>query len=146
MQCDKCKIKKICKVYDFIKEHSSQINFSIQCNYIQAQNMDIAILNKERQSFDFSNDTFETEEAIPFLLKEKKKKKKIVKCKSCNGTDYEEYINKCYICNREVCGNCGTSSDGKIYCEECWNNNNKQSIINAVELTLKEEGIKDENH
>ena len=146
MQCDKCEIKKICKVYDFIKEHSSEINFTIQCGYMSMQAMatgKVEISNVKRQPFNFLNDTYETEEAIDF---KKREKKKIVKCKTCDGTDYEEYINKCSICGKEVCGNCGTSSDGRVYCEECWNNDNKQSIKDAIELTLEEEEKKDENY
>lgn len=147
MQCDKCEIKKICKVYDFMKEHSPEINFTIQCGYAPIQSMatgKLTISNIKRQPFNFSNDTFETEEAIDFAPRQKKKK--LVKCKTCDGTDYEEYINKCSICGKEVCGNCGTSSDGRVYCEECWNNDNKQSIKDAIELTLEEEEKKDENY
>lgn len=52
--------------------------------------------------------------------KEEKPEPIKVICESCGGTTYDDDINYCSICGKPVCSNCGTSFEGKIYCEDCW--------------------------
>lgn len=44
-----------------------------------------------------------------------------VKCTTCNGTTYDDDIDFCIKCSKEICSNCGSvDTDGKKYCTECW--------------------------
>lgn len=44
-----------------------------------------------------------------------------VKCSSCNGTTYDDDIDFCSKCGKEICSNCGSlDTDGKKYCPKCW--------------------------
>lgn len=46
-----------------------------------------------------------------------------VKCKTCEGITYDDDINFCDGCGKEICSNCGSIDvDGKKYCQECWIN------------------------
>lgn len=44
-----------------------------------------------------------------------------VKCKTCDGTTYDDDIDFCNKCGKEICSNCGSlDTDGHKYCSECW--------------------------
>lgn len=47
-----------------------------------------------------------------------------VTCQSCKGVTYDDDINFCSKCGKEICSNCGSviteGGTAKCYCEECW--------------------------
>lgn len=141
MNCDYCKLKKICKVKDVINEFYDDMTIKIyNCKYSDLTD-GVKIEQAPRKDFKYSNDTSEYDDKINF---KKREVKKVVKCKTCGGTDYEDCLGTCSICGTEVCGVCATYSDGKAYCKDCWENNNKKEVLNFTEsLTEGEEDNED---
>lgn len=44
-----------------------------------------------------------------------------IKCGSCDGITYDDDIDFCIRCGKDICSNCGSiDTDGKKYCADCW--------------------------
>lgn len=121
MICNNCELKEICKTYDYIINVKHAIISVNDCGYHLTDNNSFKKVNT-------TNTVNETRQARPDLRELEKKinniqdkpKSKLIKCPTCNGTTYEDDLNICSVCGKTVCSNCGTVSDGMLYCEDCW--------------------------
>lgn len=117
MICTNCNIKSVCKVYDLIKDKKISIN---ECEFTNAESkpFNMPTLNPVRKSR-MNNDLRELEKQ-EFGIEEEVKPE-IATCPTCQGTCYDTSIKLCDgDCGNFVCDNCGTSINGKTYCEECY--------------------------
>lgn len=134
MICTSCPIIEICKTYEFItKQLHAEITITA-CKYnnsINFQNQlsptynNSAVHTKEDTRTNNPNymgqakpDLRDLEKAIKNEPEKPEPQK--VNCITCGGLTYDDDINICYKCGKPVCSNCGTSADGHMYCESCW--------------------------
>lgn len=130
MECTNCKIKKICRLNEMIKEFNDEIVFDItKCQYKASSNEQQVVL-EDKPSISNSiqsalAESFNEEEYNRLLKKMEGQADEdinniIIECKTCGGQDYLSELRTCSKCGAEVCGNCGTSDNGYIYCQKCW--------------------------
>lgn len=127
MLCTNCKLKSICKVYDFHKNFENEIVFNIsKCNFNfedEIQKISVqAIQESKSNSFEESFNQEEYDRLMKKINGETVEdiNNVIIECRTCGGKDYLSELKACSKCNKEVCGNCGTSDNGQVYCQECW--------------------------
>ena len=110
MICNDCKLKKICKNYDYLIDHN-ELTIS-NCSYIQS---------RTEESFEFLNSLLKSEDTNNTnKLQEEEKEKtfkprivnletdKIIKCPNCGVNTFESDIKECNACHKKVCSNCST--------------------------------------
>lgn len=128
MKCLDCTLKKICRVYQMQKEFEHEIDFGINtCSYKTVSNQTIVKKETIQETTEKTlfADSFDQDEYNRLLSKMNNEEVEdinntIIECKTCNGKDYLSEIKACSICGTEICGNCGTSDNGRIYCQKCW--------------------------
>lgn len=129
MECTNCRLKKICRLNEMMKEFNDEIVFDItKCQYKTSSNEQQVVEEKTVTSKtiqDVLAESFNQEEYDRLLKKmdgqaEEDINNTIIECKTCGGQDYLSELRVCSKCGAEVCGNCGTSDNGNIYCQKCW--------------------------
>lgn len=118
MICTECNIKSVCKIYDLIRDKRISID---SCEF----NSNKIITKKESLKKDIpirksriNNDLREIEKKELGIEEEKHN---ITNCPTCNGVCYDTSIKLCDgNCGNFICDNCGTSINGKSYCEKCY--------------------------
>lgn len=126
MECKNCTLKKVCKVTEIIKSFEGDIDISVNsCNYKASRNTTSTATEKLDNNKTFLADSFDQEEYDRLLKKMNGEKIKdindvIIECKTCGGQDYLSELKSCSKCGTEICGNCGTSDNGQVYCQKCW--------------------------
>lgn len=172
MLCKNCNLKEICKTYDFIKkvDHANIVINDCKYNKYQSSELDKTIKNisnstnaENRKQTSKSIPSFELDEEFNKKRQERifsvnnisepKKKSKYISCSNCGATTVEDDIKLCSQCNKRICSACGTISNGKIYCDDCWGTKNSETekIIkevdkldeNATENQIKSAKLKD---
>lgn len=153
MICDTCKLKKICKNYDYLTEHD-ELTIS-DCSFAQSEDpyaflknlckpMDITELKREPVKDPgvlFNN----TEEPFkPRIVKTdevEEAEDKIVKCPTCGEDTFESDIKECSKCHKKVCSSCSTditnmANDGEDVvitrlCNECNGIDDSENAYNS---------------
>lgn len=127
MLCKNCTLKKICKVYELHKSLDSDIIVQISsCNFnIQSKQIKTGVQAFQELKKDSFDESFNQEEYDRLMKKINGEPVEdinnvIIECRTCGGKDYLSELKACSKCNKEVCGNCGTSDNGQVYCQECW--------------------------
>lgn len=168
MICDSCKLKKICKNYDYLTEHD-ELTIS-DCSFVQSENpyaflkglckpMDLTKANPESvkdPGIPFSD----TKEGFkPRIVKTDEPEDKIIKCPTCREDTFESDIKECSKCHKKVCSNCSTDitnmpKDGDdvvitCLCNECNDideskeaYNSSSSLKDLLNFDLNEKGDK----
>ena len=127
MICERCKLKKICKNYDYLIEHD-ELTIS-DCSFIQSEGPykflnNLVDLNKQNET----KESFKPKIIKPVEDAEEPEDK-VVKCPNCGGNTFESDIKECDKCHKKICPNCGTDitnivGDGEdiatiFLCNEC---------------------------
>lgn len=127
MLCNNCNLKKICKVYELHKSLDNDIVVQISsCNFnIQNKQIKTGVQAFQELKKDSFEESFNQEEYDRLMKKingdpVEDINNVIIECRTCGGKDYLSELKACSKCNKEVCGNCGTSDNGQVYCQECW--------------------------
>lgn len=130
MECKNCTLKKVCKVNELIQSFEGDIGITINsCNYkTKNTNTATTIIEAKELAVDnsaFLADNFDQEEYNRLLSKMNNEEvddinNTIIECKTCGGKDYLSELRACSSCGTEICGNCGTSDNGRNYCQKCW--------------------------
>lgn len=125
MLCKRCKTRAVCSIFNMKKEHMNQVNILINsCEYHVSETVGQAITTTASADNDVFASTFNEEEykqLINDMNNDSQEEPEIkVTCKTCGGVDYASQISYCSKCGKEVCGNCSTSENGLIYCNDCW--------------------------
>ena len=144
--CNNCSVKEICTIYNNIKKYAVYADISItnctkfnhssqhSISNIEAQIQPV-LTSTIKQYKDFSSASKEEE------YKSTPQKEKIeipegldikilgespvtdsifIECPSCKGRTTDDDLNLCTKCKEIVCSGCGTSTEGKILCPKCW--------------------------
>ena len=125
MRCKNCVLRKVCKVTEMIKNFEGDIDITVNsCNYETNRNT-ISTVTEKPNNKAFLADSFDQEEYNRLLKKMNGETGKdinniVIECKTCGGQDYLSEIKSCSKCGTEICGNCGTSDNGQLYCQKCW--------------------------
>lgn len=125
MRCKNCVLRKVCKVTEMIKNFEGDIDITVNsCNYETNRNT-ISTVTEKPNNKAFLADSFDQEEYNRLLKKMNGETVKdinniVIECKTCGGQDYLSEIKSCSKCGAEICGNCGTSDNGQLYCQKCW--------------------------
>lgn len=105
--------------FDFSKTEDEVVNYNLDDNKLIEKFKSSEKINNTISNGTIRPDLKELEkkifnkENIPDPIK--------VKCSTCNGTTYDDDIDFCIKCGKEICSNCGSiDTDGKKYCTECW--------------------------
>lgn len=126
MRCKNCVLRKVCKVTEMIKNFEGDIDITVNsCNYETNRNTISTVTEKPNNNKAFLADSFDQEEYNRLLKKMNGETVKdinniVIECKTCGGQDYLSEIKSCSKCGAEICGNCGTSDNGQLYCQKCW--------------------------
>ncbi len=141
MDCLKCPLTDICTVYDMIKSKHTMIDINVSsCRYRektiqQDKGCNIAVATREETTViqpvapvikkykDFRIEAKELSKGPELgnlqIVDEEQDPDIEINCPVCNATTYQSDIKVC-SCGKACCSNCGTESEGKIHCEECW--------------------------
>ena len=126
MICKSCKIREVCKTYDFIKniEHAditiNRCDFDLNLHIPEH----LPQFNNNKRNVD----VVQSKGPRPDLRAIEKQVLNIpdkpdpvrVTCPTCGGETYDDDIHICTKCGKKVCSNCGTAADGQLFCKECW--------------------------
>lgn len=115
--CERCRQKSICKIYDFAKSHVHDVAITItNCRYAVIENGNI--MKKTMFNSNYA-DRIKTIKEIELETKKKQDdiKKIDEKCKC--GQDANE---ECSLCHVSVCQDCAIVNplSNSIYCEDCF--------------------------
>ena len=131
MICNQCNVKNFCKYYQLV---ITTFDVELTINKCSFKNIDNdSSLEESADSILKVNQNIAlyAGSARPDLKELEKQVNNIedkpspikVSCPTCEGTTYDDDIDFCHKCSKTICSNCGTSSDGKKYCETCWKEN-----------------------
>ena len=141
LPCYNCTAKRICNIYNFIKQYDDLVNINlIDCKIfnqsLESQTPPTPVPNKDSLIREYKNFNQETN------LDNKKKEKKLnvtitdkildfkdiepCICPSCNANTFTKNIIKCSKCGKEICIDCATvevdidTGEKNYFCEDCW--------------------------
>lgn len=151
MLCKNCKLKEICKTYDFIRniDHAA-INIS-DCKYneysFNSDKKTSTIKEIEGMETNIANEIKKRREKRIFgntnniqKKQDKKKNTEYINCPTCNAVTVSDDIKLCSKCNKRVCSACSTEANGQIFCDECWSGKKKEpeEVIKEVDKLNKD--------
>ena len=142
MICTNCKLKKICKNYDYLQEHDELVVSS--CKFRTEQEITLSPLfyeqhKKEKSDININDNTDNNiSEFKPKLVKQKEPEQKLITCPTCKAKTFESDLKTCSKCGKTVCSNCSTESSQVtigdleslgVLCNECYgiDDNNKET-------------------
>ncbi len=144
MICTNCKLKKICKNYDYLQKHDELVVSS--CKFRTEQEIILSPSfyeqhKKEKSDININDNTDNNISEFkpkPKLVKQKEYEQKLITCPTCKAKTFESDLKICSKCGKTVCSNCSTESsqvtvgDLKslgVLCNECYgiDNNNKET-------------------
>lgn len=145
MICTNCKLKKICKNYDYLQEHNELVVSS--CKFRTEQEVTLSPLfyeqhKKEKSDTNINDDINNISEFKPKLVKQKEPEQKLTTCPTCKAKTFESDLKTCSKCGKTVCSNCSTESsqvttgDLKslgVLCNKCYGiDNNNEEIYDST--------------
>ena len=150
MICTNCKLKKICKNYDYLQEHDELVVSSCKFRTEQEITLSPSFYKQhqiEKSDININSNTTNNDNNVsefkPKIVKQEKPKQKLTTCPTCKAKTFESDLKTCSKCGKTICSNCSTESNQVttnnleslgVLCDECYgiDNNNNEEVYNST--------------